>query len=71
MRSSDKMLNWKIGTDHAFCVTTGKHSKYLKRFLLPEEMERFQGIFPDGSYTDIWSKLFAVYDYFAETRILL
>ncbi len=61
-----KMLNWKIGVDHDFDVTTGNHSKYLKRFLRAEEMERFHGIFPNGTYEDIWSKLFVMYDYFAE-----
>ncbi len=61
-----KMLNWKIGVDHDFNVTTGNHSKYLKRFLSPEEMERFHGIFPNGTYEDIWNKLFVMYDYFAE-----
>lgn len=61
-----KMLNWKIGVDNDFNVTIGNHSKYLKRFLLPEEMVRFQSIFPDGTYEDIWNKLFIMYDYFAE-----
>lgn len=61
-----KMLNWKIGVAHDFNVTTGNHSKYLKRFLSAEEMERFQGIFPNGTYEDIWSKLYVMYDYFAE-----
>lgn len=61
-----KMLNWKIAIDHRFQVTTGSHSKYLKRFLSEEEMERFQSIFPNGEYEDIWNKLFVMYDYFAE-----
>lgn len=61
-----KMLNWKIGIDHEFGVTTGAYSKYLKRFLSAEEMERFQGIFPDGTYEDIWDKIYKMYDYFAE-----
>lgn len=61
-----KMLNWKIGIDNDFKVTTGNHSKYLKRFLAPEEMERLHGIFPNGTYEDIWNKLFLIYDYFAE-----
>jgi aminoglycoside 6-adenylyltransferase len=61
-----KMLNWKIGVDNGFNVTTGNHSKYLKRFLSSEEMEHFQSIFPDGTYEDIWNKLFVMYDYFAE-----
>lgn len=61
-----KMLNWKIAMKHHFHITTGDHSKYLKRFLSEEEMERFQAIFPDGSYEGIWEKLFLMYDYFAE-----
>lgn len=61
-----KMLNWKIGVDNDFNVTTGNHSKYLKRFLSSEEMERFHGVFPNGIYEDVWSKLFNSYDYFAE-----
>lgn len=62
-----KMLNWKIGVDNDFNVTTGDHNKYLKRFLSMEEMERFQGCFPNGTYEDIWSKLYVIYDNFAET----
>ena len=61
-----KMLNWKVGVQNDFNVTTGDHSKYLKRFLSLEEMERFQGVFPNGTYKDIWSKLFVIYDYFSE-----
>lgn len=61
-----KMLNWKIGLANDFRVTTGAHGKYLKRFLSAEEMERFHGIFPDGSYEEIWRKLYVFYDYFAE-----
>ena len=60
------MLNWKVGVDNDFNVTTGDHSKYLKRFLSSEELERFHGIFPNGTYEDIWNKLYVMYDYFAE-----
>jgi len=61
-----KMLNWKVGVENNFNVTTGDHSKYLKRFLSSEELERFHGVFPDGTYKDIWRKLYMIYDYFAE-----
>ena len=61
-----KMLNWKVGIDHDFCVTTGANSKYLKRYLTEEEMMRFSSIFANGEYDDLWKKLFVFYDYFAE-----
>lgn len=61
-----KMLNWKTGIDNHFRVTTGSSCKYLKRFLSPEEMERFQHVFPDGDYDTICRCLFLLYDYFHE-----
>lgn len=61
-----KMLNWKIAIDNQFNITTGSHSKYLKRFLSEEEMNRFYSIFPNGTYEEIWDKLLTMYDYFHE-----
>ncbi len=61
-----KMLNWKVAVERNFTVSTGDHSKYLKRYLSEEEMKRFHSVFPDGQYEDIWDKLFLLYDYFAD-----
>lgn len=61
-----KMLEWKIGVDYNYDVVTGKHSKYLKKFLSEEEMERFRNIFSNGDYDDIWEKLILMYDFFVE-----
>ncbi|NLL01239.1 MAG: aminoglycoside 6-adenylyltransferase [Clostridiales bacterium] len=66
-----KMLNWKIGIEHDFKVTTGHYNKYLKRFLSPDEMKRVQGLFPNGEYEDMWDKLFLIYDYFHELEVLV
>jgi len=66
-----KMLNWKIGIDNEFMITTGSHSRYLKRYLSDEEMTRVHSIFPNGSYDDIWTKLFIMYDYFHELEIIV
>ena len=61
-----KMINWKVGIDNDFRVTTGSKSKYLKRFLSEDEMKRFAGVFANGEYEDIWEKLFSLYDFFAD-----
>lgn len=61
-----KMMKWNIAKDHRFQITLGASNKYLKRYLSPQDMKHFQGIFPNGSYHDIWAKLFLFYDYFAE-----
>jgi aminoglycoside 6-adenylyltransferase len=64
-----KMINWKVGIDNDFKVTTGANSKYLKNFMTKEEMKRFEGIFAGGDYEDMWNKLFLMYDYFEELSI--
>ena len=64
-----KMINWKVGIDNGFKVTTGANSKYLKKYLTKEEMERFKGVFAGGKEEDMWNKLFLMYDYFEELSI--
>ncbi len=66
-----KMINWKIGIEHGFDITTGYFNKYLKRFLTADEMKRVHGIFPNGEYEDMWDKLFIIYDYFHELEALV
>lgn len=64
-----KMLNWSIGIDNNFSVSTGKCSKYVKRYLSKEEMDRLTGIFSNGTYEDIWDKLFKMCEYFDELSV--
>jgi aminoglycoside 6-adenylyltransferase len=66
-----KMLNWKIGIEHGFDITTGHYNKYLKRFLTADEMQRVQGMFPNGEYGDMWDKLFLLYDSFHELEAVV
>lgn len=61
-----KMLEWYIGINHGFEITTGSSHKYLKRYLTNEEMDRFMNCFPSGNYEDIWAKLFYMYEFFYE-----
>jgi aminoglycoside 6-adenylyltransferase len=64
-----KMLNWKIGIDYNFSVSTGKCYKYFKRYLSESDMNRFTSIFPNGTFDDIWNKLFEMCKFFHETAI--
>ena len=64
-----KMINWKVGIDNDFKVTTGSFSKYLSKYLTEEEMKRFEGIFAGGTYEDMWDKIFFMYDYFEDLSI--
>jgi aminoglycoside 6-adenylyltransferase len=64
-----KMLSWKIGIEHNFSVSTGKCHKYLKRYLSSEDMKRFTNIFPNGSFEDMWNKLFQMCSFFSEISL--
>lgn len=59
-----KMLNWKIGIENDFEVSTGSFNKYLKKYISGEDMKKLHSIFPNGEYDDIWEKLFVMYDFF-------
>lgn len=61
-----KMLNWKIAFKYDYKVSFGSSGKYFKKYLSEDEMARFQGLFPDGSYEDMEKKLYLSYDYFEE-----
>lgn len=65
------MLSWRIGAEHGFDISAGKYGRHLSRFLPPEDMARLQGAFPDGSYENMWAKLFLMYDFFAETAMFV
>lgn len=66
MNMFTRMLNWKIGIEHDFSVTTGAYSKYLKKYLTGAEMKRYESVLSGADYSDIWEKLFNMYDYFAD-----
>jgi aminoglycoside 6-adenylyltransferase len=65
------ILNWKIGIEHGFDITTGYLNKYLKRYLTADEMQRVQGMFPNGEYEDVWDKLLLLYDSFHELEAVV
>ncbi len=64
-----KMLNWRIGIEHDFQIATGHYSKYLKRYLSEEEMQRFRNLFPGGDNEEIWRKFSDSMDYFEELAL--
>ena len=64
-----KQLNWQIGIEHDFHISTGHYSKYLKRFLREEEMQRFRGLYAGEDNDEIWTKLNCMMDYFEELAL--
>ena len=58
------MINWFIGLTHGFDLSTGKDSKYIKRFLPPELYQRYKKTYCGSDYNDIWDAVFTMCDLF-------
>lgn len=62
-----RLLNWKAGYETEFAVSTGKASKYLKRYLPEDVWARFLKTYLNGNIEDMWESVFAACDLFEET----
>lgn len=62
--SLDKMVNWWIGIEYDFQVSTGKMGKYFKKFLPESYWEMYQATYSDGSYENIWDSVFITCELF-------
>lgn len=61
-----KILQWRIGVENNFLISTGKCYKYLKRYLSTEDMNKLIQCYPNGYYEDIWDKLLHMCSFFNE-----
>lgn len=62
--SLDEMVNWWIGIEYDFQVSTGKMGKYFKKFLPESYWEMYQKTYSDGSYENMWDSLFITCELF-------
>ena len=64
-----KLLNWKIGYETNFQVSTGKASKYLKEYLSADIWNKFLKTYINGELNDIWNSIFIMCDLFQNTAL--
>jgi aminoglycoside 6-adenylyltransferase len=62
-----KMLEWKVGIDTNFSLSTGKNGKYLERYLPKQNWLALMSTYPEGTYEEVWDALFAILDLFRST----
>ncbi len=62
-----KMLEWRVGIDTNFSVSTGKCGKYLENFLPKKDWQTLLLTYADGSYEGVWAALFTMCELFEET----
>lgn len=63
------MLNWKIGYETDFSVSTGKASKYMDHYLPADIWQRFLKTYISGEIHAIWDSVFTMCDLFDETAV--
>ena len=61
-----KLLNWKIGYETNFLISTGKSSKYMRQYLPEDVWNRFLKTYINGNINEIWDSLFIMCDMFNE-----
>ncbi|MEC0333196.1 aminoglycoside 6-adenylyltransferase [Paenibacillus sp. FSL R5-0527] len=62
-----KMLEWKVGLDTGFSLSTGKNGKYLEKYLPKQSWLALMSTYPQGTYDAVWHALFTALDLFRGT----
>ena len=58
------MINYYIGVQHGFNLSTGKDGKYFKNYLSPELYAQYTATYSGSNYTDIWTAVDVMCDLF-------
>ncbi|MCL2663705.1 MAG: aminoglycoside 6-adenylyltransferase [Oscillospiraceae bacterium] len=51
------MMDWYIGTQHGFNLSTGKDGRFFKRYLSTELYEKYAATYSDSDYNNIWASI--------------
>lgn len=66
-----RLLNWKIGYETDFRISTGKASKYMKDYLPEKTWNRFLKTYINGDIGEVWDSVSAACALFDETALEL
>ncbi|MHB1153927.1 MAG: aminoglycoside 6-adenylyltransferase [Eubacteriales bacterium] len=58
------MMNYYIGSQHGFNLSTGKEGKYFKKYLSPELYMQYAATYSGSDYTDVWKSIDVICDLF-------
>lgn len=54
----DKMIEWFIGVNNDFSVSSGKNGKYFKNYLPNNLYENYKRTYSDSDYNNFWNAIF-------------
>lgn len=52
------MLEWYVGVNHDFKVSSGKNGKYFRKYLPEDIYERFRATYSNANYENMWKAAF-------------
>jgi len=64
-----EMINWYIGIQYDFKVSTGKDGKHFKKLLSPELYAQYAASYADSDYENIWRSIDAMCEMFSPLAI--
>jgi aminoglycoside 6-adenylyltransferase len=62
-----KVVEWKVGIENKFCISTGKAGKFLKTYLSNDFYERILLTYSNSNTEENWKALFLMTEIFQET----
>ncbi len=65
----NRMLEWYIGTEHDFQVSSGKMGKYFKKYLSEEFYRMYAATYSDSDYDHMWNAVFTACELFREVAL--
>jgi len=63
------MIDWYIGIQHGFNLSTGKDGKYIKKYLSSEIYKKYTATYPSSDYNEIWAAIFSMCDLFHDLAV--
>ncbi len=65
------MLEWYIGTEHDFQVSSGKMGKYFKNYLSEEFYRMYAATYSDSDYDHMWKAVFTACELFRKASLCI
>jgi aminoglycoside 6-adenylyltransferase len=63
------MINWYIGAQHGFDISTGKDGKYFKKYLPPEVYAQYAATYSGSGYGEVWAAVYVMCDLFHDLAL--
>ncbi|MES1224592.1 MAG: aminoglycoside 6-adenylyltransferase [Bacteroidota bacterium] len=66
-----KMVEWYIGTETDFTVSTGSHGKFIEKYLAVDLYQKILSTYSDYRVKNTWNSLFMMIDLFGQLSLII